>query len=169
MRSRGGTTLHLSRWPAHDNGLHRLTQNGTWEGWIEVLGERIEVRSTEYWGTRDRSWGVRPIGASDPQPVAPARVPQFYWLWAPLNFDDRFTLYHNNAEASGKPWNTSAVMGGLAEDEPAHMAHCSSPSSTKSGRHAREAVIAMSDGHGGLIRLELTPNTTTSTCRASDT
>jgi hypothetical protein len=137
----------------------RLTQNGTWEGWIEVHGERIEVRSTEYWGTRDRSWGVRPIGASDPQPVAPARAPQFYWVWAPLNFDDRFTLYHNNAEASGKPWNSAAVMGGLAEDEPAHMAHCSSSIVYKSGtRHAKEAVIAMSDGQGGLIRIELTPH-----------
>jgi hypothetical protein len=137
----------------------RLTQNGTWEGWIEVQGERIEIRSTEYWGTRDRSWGVRPIGAADAQPLAPARAPQFYWLWAPLNFDDRFTLYHNNAEASGKPWNTAAVMGGLGEAEPAHMANCSSSIVYRSGtRHAKEAVIAMTDGQGGLVRIELTPH-----------
>ena len=61
----------------------------------------------------------------DPQPVAPPRLPQFYWLWAPLNFADRFMLYHNNADAErqavehrigdGRHWAMRA---------PVHMASC---------------------------------------------
>ena len=65
----------------------RMTQNGSWNGWIEVDGERIEVSS--YYGTRDRSWGVRPIGTPDPQPVVPEKPFQFYWVWTPLNFGDQ--------------------------------------------------------------------------------
>ena len=37
----------------------RLTQNGRYEGWVEVDGERHDVSG--WVGTRDRSWGVRPI------------------------------------------------------------------------------------------------------------
>ena len=54
---------------------------------------------------------MRPIGLADPQGAAPPRPPQFYWLWAPLNFADRFMLYHNNADADGTPWNTASVVG----------------------------------------------------------
>ena len=40
----------------------RLAQWGTWEGWIEVDGERIEVDRAGTWGSRDRSWGIRGVG-----------------------------------------------------------------------------------------------------------
>src|SRR3546814_7590358 len=45
----------------------RMTQNGRWAGWLSVDGERIAV-GTDWTGTRDRSWGIRPVGASEPQP-----------------------------------------------------------------------------------------------------
>lgn len=136
----------------------RLTQNGAYDGWIEVKGKRIEVGSDEFLGTRDRSWGVRPVGATDSQPVAPPPTPQFYWLWAPMNFDDRITLYHNNADGEGRPWNTHAVMAPKGDGAPAHMASCSSEVAFKSGtRHARAATIMMTDEEGLAYRLELEP------------
>lgn len=85
----------------------RMTQNGHWEGWFEIDGIRTDVGGSV--GTRDRSWGVRPIGASDPQPMAPQQIPQFYWLWSPVNFDDGSLFFHVNADSEGKPWNTRAV------------------------------------------------------------
>ena len=134
----------------------RLTQNGSYEGFVSVKGRRIEARG--YLGTRDRSWGVRPIGLGDPQPAAPPRPPQFYWLWAPLNFADRFMLYHNNAEASGIPWNTASVLGALGDAEPVHMARCGSEIVYKSGtRHAKSAIIETIAPDGGAWRAELTP------------
>ena len=136
----------------------RLTQNGAYDGHISLKGRRIDVDSGRVVGTRDRSWGVRPIGMSDPQPPAPPRPPQFYWLWSPLNFPDRFMLYHNNAEASGKPWNTASVIGMLGEAEPVHMASCTSKIIYKSGtRHARSATIETIAPDGGAWRAELTP------------
>lgn len=87
----------------------RLTQNGRYTGWVEVDGKRRELASGAV-GTRDRSWGVRSIGAPDPQPVVPARAPSFFWQWTPLNFADRSVFFHLNAEADGHPWNTRAVV-----------------------------------------------------------
>jgi hypothetical protein len=135
----------------------RLTQNGSYEGWIELKGKRFAFDS-KIVGTRDRSWGVRPIGLSDPQPAAPPRMPQFYWLWSPLNFDDRFMLYHNNADGTGRPWNTASVIGGLGDVEPMHMQSCSSKIVFKSGtRHAKSAIIDAMDANGRQWRAELTP------------
>src|SRR6202000_3094509 len=42
----------------------RLTQNGSYEGYFEVAGRRVDVTREQVLGTRDRSWGVRPIGMS---------------------------------------------------------------------------------------------------------
>ena len=135
----------------------RLTQNGSYTGFVSVKGRRIELDSSVL-GTRDRSWGVRPIGLADPQGAAPPRAPQFYWLWAPLNFSDRFLLYHNNAEASGKPWNTASVIGALGDGDAVHMTTCSSNISYKSGtRHAKSATIEATAPDGGKWRAELTP------------
>ncbi len=134
----------------------RLTQNGTYNGYVAANGKRIELKSVV--GTRDRSWGIRPIGQPDPQIPAPPRPPQFYWLWAPLNFDDRFMLYHNNADGEGRSWNTASVAGALGDAEPVHMASCSSVLRFKSGtRHASHAVIEARDGEGGTWRAELSP------------
>jgi len=134
----------------------RLTQNGFYEGFIAHAGRRFEIDRSVL-GTRDRSWGVRPIGLSDPQMVAPPRMPQFYWLWAPLNFEDRFMLYHNNADENGTPWNTASVLGGLGEATPVHMARCESQIIYKPGtRHAQSAVIETVDPDGGKWRAELT-------------
>ncbi len=136
----------------------RLTQNGLYEGEIEIGNRLIDVDRGMFLGTRDRSWGVRPIGLSDPQMPAPPRPPQFYWLWAPLNFPDRFMLYHINANADGSPWNTASIMGELEDAEPIHMASCGSKIDFKSGtRHARHAVIEARDPKGGEWRAELSP------------
>ena len=87
----------------------RLTQNGHYAGWIEIDGvrERLDPASA---GTRDRSWGVRPVGASDQQPHGSGVVPTFFWQWTPINFADRSAFFHINADAAGNPWNTRAVI-----------------------------------------------------------
>ena len=97
--------------PRMQMDVTRMTQCGDYEGWIEVAGNKVIVSPETYTGTRDRSWGVRAIGMSDPQPAAPVVDPQFYWLWAPLNFDDRFSLFHRNDDAEGVAWSNNAVVG----------------------------------------------------------
>ena len=124
----------------------RMTQNGHWSGWIEIDGVRHDLKDAV--GTRDRSWGVRPIGASDPQPTVPQMVPQFYWLWSPVNFDTGSLFFHINADGHGIPWNTRAVWcpdgadsAGMDETEEAHMIV-----TLKQGwRHAQSATLTISD------------------------
>lgn len=86
----------------------RLTQNGRYEGWVEVDGARAVLPAGSM-GTRDRSWGVRPIGAADPQ-FAGKAVPQFFWQWTPINLPSRSLFFHLNAHADGSAWNTRAVI-----------------------------------------------------------
>lgn len=86
----------------------RLTQNVRCTGWVEVDGARREVEG--WFGSRDRSWGIRPVGAPDPQPAVPQTVTGFFWQWTPLNFADRSVFFHVNADPDGRPWNTRAVI-----------------------------------------------------------
>ncbi|MEQ3745811.1 MAG: hypothetical protein ABNH53_06185 [Henriciella sp.] len=99
----------------------RMTQNGHWSGNMRIDGEDIEVR--DFYGTRDRSWGVRPIGEKDVQAVVPVQLPQFYWLWAPINFPNASLYFYVNEDANGNAWNTRSVfaMDGADCDGLMHM------------------------------------------------
>lgn len=135
----------------------RLTQNGSYEGWIEVLGKRIDVRNDAFVGTRDRSWGVRPVGAADSQPMVPPSLPQFYWLWAPMNFDDCITLYHDNADATGASWNTRGVIAAVGDAEPREIDDVSSKLTFRSGtRRVARARVSMGSS-AGPITVDIEP------------
>lgn len=49
----------------------RFHQPGTVSGWIEIDGQRHEVRPEEWFGFRDRSWGVREHVGLDPADLPP--------------------------------------------------------------------------------------------------
>jgi hypothetical protein len=81
--------------------MTRMTQAGSWSGWLSVDGTRIEIDPSITWGTRDRSWGIRPIG--EPAGGAPASTPpQLFWLWGPANFADEsvFIACFDNPEGT---------------------------------------------------------------------
>jgi len=119
----------------------RLTQNGRYHGWIELDGVRETVDG--FVGTRDRSWGVRPVGLRDPQPLAPAVAPQFFWLWAPTNFESASLFFHTNDDAAGLPWNRRAVWAPDGQP-PREFEHALARVDWKSGtRHAASATIIL--------------------------
>lgn len=126
----------------------RLTQNGRYTGWIELDGKRETIDG--FTGTRDRSWGIRPVGARDSQDLAPPQPPQFFWLWSPCSFDDGGFFFHTNDDATGRPWNTRAVWApdGAGEDGFTHL-NGQAELIWKSGtRHAASAVVRLTDDHG---------------------
>lgn len=87
----------------------RLTQWGTWEGTVTVDGQELRIDPTDVVGTRDRSWGMRPTGAA----LAtnwPGRMPQAFWLWAPLHFGDRFTHLALHEYEDGRRWLETALV-----------------------------------------------------------
>lgn len=67
----------------------RFAQVGTWSGHLTIDGERIEVTPDRWVGSRDRSWGIRPVGEAEPA-GAPADPPfdGMWWLYVPMRFDD---------------------------------------------------------------------------------
>lgn len=86
----------------------RFTQNGRWAGWLSVDGRRTELPSGTF-GTRDRSWGVRPVGTKDRQALVPESPPQFFWVWTPVNFADSSMFFHIQAESDGRIVNSRSV------------------------------------------------------------
>jgi hypothetical protein len=127
----------------------RLTQNGSWTGWIELDGRRRSIDG--FTGTRDRSWGVRPVGARDPQEIAPPQPPQFYWIWAPANFPTGSFFFHSNDDAAGLPWNRRAVWardGALASDLHEIDNATIAIDWKKGTRHAARAVVSLREPRG---------------------
>jgi hypothetical protein len=121
----------------------RLTQNGRYSGWIELDGQRTSVDG--WFGTRDRSWGVRPVGARDPQELVPPAPPQFYWLWSPCNFPSGSFFFHSNEDGAGEPWNRRAVWApeGAGPDRLFEIRGAEIAVQWKSGtRHAGHAVVS---------------------------
>jgi hypothetical protein len=134
----------------------RLTQNGRYEGWFERDGVRRSVEG--FMGTRDRSWGIRPVGARDAQDVPPYAPPQFYWIWSPVNFAAGSFFFHTNDDAAGEPWNRRAVWApeGAGPERFAEISDCSIAIDwKKDARHARSAVVNFADASGpGEVLLE---------------
>ena len=67
----------------------RFAQVGSWSGTLSVDGRDFRVDPDVWLGTRDRSWGIRPSGESEP-PGRWAAEPceGFRWTCIPLRFDD---------------------------------------------------------------------------------
>ncbi len=95
----------------------RFTQFGNWSGWIEVSGNRIEVRADVCLGLRDKSWGVRPVG--EPEGGAPPvdqPEPRVYWVWSPLSFGDICTQFGTAQSADGYVTQLSGcILPGYAD------------------------------------------------------
>jgi hypothetical protein len=133
----------------------RLTQHVEVRGHIRIGGKTIELTPERTWGSRDRSWGIRPVGERDP--AEPSPPPQFFWLWAPVNFADLCTHFDVNEDAAGTRWHeagmiapadgsveTAAGVGYRLEFQPGT-------------RHARRAEITLQRRAGEALRIELTP------------
>lgn len=129
--------------------LTRFTVNCRVSGWVSVDGKRQDYAGA--YGTRDRSWGVRQIGAADPQPVVPAALPQFYWLWAPTNFPNLSLYAHVNEDQAGAPWNrrASIALDGSNAESAQHMNDDRFDMTWEVGkRHASAARLDVTDHEG---------------------
>lgn len=96
----------------------RFHQAGTASGWIEIEGQRHEVNPDDWFGFRDRSWGIREHVGLDPADLVPgSRGPtganksgsafHFNWLVAKLDRPDgtSFDLayYFRDFGGEGRP------------------------------------------------------------------
>jgi len=152
----------------------RFTQSGTWSGWVESSGARIDLDPAVARGTRDRSWGVRPVG--EPPGGAPmAAAPQVFWLWAPLHFDDLCTYVAVFGDDDGGLWYQHALVapvrarpddptvdpGGIAELMRSVEVDVSWEPGTRRSRGAR---MTLHPYRGGARELTFEPITTFQMC-----
>ncbi len=124
----------------------RLTQNGFYRGSLEIDGRREDVAG--FVGTRDRSWGVRPIGARDAQLPAPPVAPQFFWLWSPCVFDDGDLFFHTNDDEHGRAWNRRALWlpRGAGPGEETHLQASADITWRQGTRNAAAARLTLDGG-----------------------
>lgn len=81
----------------------RLAQTGVWSGSLRVGSETFEVDPRGWQGTRDRSWGVRAVGEAEPSGIRAALdAPGFFWLYAPIQFDDFSILTIMHEDRTGR-------------------------------------------------------------------
>ena len=131
----------------------RMTQGGDWSGWISADGVRHDLAGWR--GVRDRSWGVRPVGSTDAQPVVPAVAPQFFWLWTPIVFDDWLLFFHTNDDAHGRAWNRAAVLVSTRDGSSQHLIDPVMQIDWAPGsRHARGARLAARLPDGAAVTVD---------------
>jgi hypothetical protein len=96
----------------------RLTQMLTWTGELAIDGAPVPLPAPVY-GTKDRSWGIRPLG--DPIPAAPTSMGRrgSLFVWAPLNFADHCLHYTaHDDEAGHSSAETALELPVLTADSP---------------------------------------------------
>ena len=81
----------------------RFAQTGYWSGQLQVADETFAVTPERWKGSRDRSWGIRPVGEFEPPGIhASTPIMEGMWNYAPMQFDDFSIIYicheHNTGE-----------------------------------------------------------------------
>jgi hypothetical protein len=104
----GRQTLHRGARVLMD--ATRFDQFGRWKGEIRYAGQSLRIDPARVYGTKDRSWGVRPIGTQDPGGAPSYELPQIFFLWAPLQWKDRCSLVGVFEDAHGRMWHWDGVV-----------------------------------------------------------
>ncbi len=134
----------------------RMTQQGSWSGKIVHNKKEISLDDDSFIGTRDRSWGVRPVGAYDSQPMVPFSMPQFYWLWAPIHFDDSAAHIYFVEDEKGNASSTIAIAQGPEyEDEFIIQDINKSVSYHPGTRRVKKMEISGTDDQAKLITISI--------------
>jgi hypothetical protein len=87
-----------------------MTQVGTWTGTARFGGTTLTARPETWFGGRDRSWGVRPVG----EPVPPGRNAEvpfegFWWTYVTLRFPEFALIVLSQEEPDGHRTQSEAV------------------------------------------------------------
>lgn len=80
----------------------RFAQLGTWTGELRVDGVTHAVTPDTWVGSRDRSWGIRPVGEAEPAGRAGDEpLEGFWWTYVPMRFEDFALVVIIQEEADG--------------------------------------------------------------------
>jgi hypothetical protein len=88
----------------------RFAQLGRWQGEIGYAGGRVKIDATRVFGTKDRSWGIRPVGNPDPGGAPATEIPTFFFLWAPIHWSNRCTHMGVFENPDGYQWDSYGML-----------------------------------------------------------
>ena len=137
----------------------RLAQTGQWSGWIQTGGHRFEVTPDSWWGTRDRSWGVRPVGEEEPTGIRTEGQMTGMWNYAPMQFDDHSILYILNEHVGGHRELEEAVrIWNDPDREPEWLGRPEHACVLTPGtRRVESSVLSFPEAPGGGIEIAVEP------------
>ena len=140
----------------------RFAQLGSWEGSLGLDGTTWRATPDLWLGSRDRSWGIRPVGEAEP-PGRNADEPLegFWWVYVPMRFAD-FTLVliaqegpdgHRVVNDAVRMWHRHTDRAGQVDQLgwPRYAIHYTSGTRIPTG-----ATIACTEPDGTLFTLEVT-------------
>ena len=79
----------------------RFLQTGSWTGTLVLDGQEQTVTPDRFWGNRDRSWGIRPVGEAEPAGIG-GGLSVFYWNYVVVRFPDHSLVYMAQEDEHGR-------------------------------------------------------------------
>jgi hypothetical protein len=137
----------------------RFAQLGSWAGVVRVDGDEITVDPDTWLGSRDRSWGIRPVGETEP-----AGRPSydedfgFWWLYVPVRFDGFAIIVIAQEDGRGHRTLNDAVRvwrDGRIDQLGWPLIEIDYASGTRNPVHAR---IHLTERDGSALTLEVDPS-----------
>ena len=139
----------------------RFAQVGTWSGTLELDGRSFAVSDDRWVGTRDRSWGIRPVGEAEPPGRAAAEPAEgfgFWWTYVPLRFDDFALVVIVQEDGDGTRLLNEALRVWPADRQrpPEQLGWPEIEVRYRSGtRHPAGAVIHLAERGGKPVTVEI--------------
>jgi hypothetical protein len=138
----------------------RLAQTGRWSGRVRSGSAEFAVTPDRWRGARDRSWGVRPVGESEPPGIQVHNPAQFYWMYAPMQFDDFSILTIIQEDAAGarlleeavRVWPESSGRPAQHLGRPDYW-----PQYAAGTREVQVATVSFAPPGGGPIEVTIRP------------
>jgi hypothetical protein len=96
----------------------RFNQFGYWQGEIRYAGHSVAVDPKRVFGTKDRSWGIRPVGDPDTGGAPPSarEADGIFFLWAPLHWPTRCTHAGIFEHGDGVRWHWDGTIVPVYDD-----------------------------------------------------
>ena len=97
----------------------RFCQTGFWSGSLRVGDESFDVTPDSWWGGRDRSWGVRPIGEPEHPGIRGKEEPAgFFWIYCTMQFPEYAILVMIQEDREGTRFMEEALRVWRDPDRP---------------------------------------------------
>ena len=138
----------------------RFAQTGRWSGWLRVAGEELAITPERHWGTRDRSWGIRPVGEPEPPGIRAGELPlDGMWNYAPMQFEGFSILYMCHERPTGeRPLEEGVRIFADPERPPEWLGAPQHAHVFRRGtRFIERSTLSFPAAPGGPLAVEVTP------------